>query len=173
MAKNPLQAQLLKAGLVKQQDIKTVNTQQKKTGDDGSEAARLAREALAEKQARDRALAEAAKEAQRQKELAAQVRQIILHARVSRAGGDVPYHFTDGKSVKKLNVTRALADQLSWGQLAVVRFDDHYELVPARAAEKLRERNPEVVVALHVPESNRPAEDDPYADYKIPDDLMW
>lgn len=173
MAKNPLQAQLLKAGLVKQQDIKTVNKQQQKSGDDGSEAARLAREAQAGKQARDRALAEAAKEAQRQKEIAAQVRQIILHARVARTGGEVAYHFTDGKSVKKLNVTQTLADQLSWGQLAIVRFEEHYELVPSRAADKLRERDAAVVVAQHVPDAAVNAEDDPYADYKIPDDLMW
>jgi len=177
MAKNPLQDQLLKAGLVKTQDIKNVNKQQQKKAKQDpavlNEAAMLAQKAQAEKLARDRALAEQQKEAQRQKEIAAQIKQIIEHSKQNRGAADVAYHFTDGKSVKKIYVTKELSDQLSRGQLAVVKWEERYELVPKKVAEKIMERDARYVVALHKPDTQIPAEDDPYADYKIPDDLMW
>lgn len=178
MAKNPLQEQLLKAGLVKQQDIKNVNKQQQKKAkaDPASvvnEAALLVQQAQAEKLARDRALAEQAKEALRLKEITAQIRQIIQHSRLPRNAGEVAYHFTDGKIIKKLYVTQELSDQLSKGRLAIVKLDDKYELVPAKVAEKIRERDASYVIALHVPEKKVVDEEDPYADYQIPDDLMW
>lgn len=178
MAKNPLQDQLLKAGLVKKQDIKTVNKQQEKQAkkDPASvvnEAALLAQQAAAEKLARDRALAEQQKEALRQKEIAAQIRQIIQHSRIDRSQGDVAYHFTEGKTVKKLYVTQTYWDQLSKGQLAIVKLDDKFELVPAKVAEKIIERDGSYLIALHQPENKVVDEDDPYAAYQIPDDLMW
>lgn len=52
-------------------------------------------------------------------------------------------------------------------------LDQKYELVPLKVAEKIRELDASVVIALHVPEKKPVAEDDPYADYQIPDDLMW
>ncbi|CBL46024.1 Conserved hypothetical protein [gamma proteobacterium HdN1] len=177
MAKNPLQDQLLKAGLVKKQDIKNVNKQQQKQAKIDpavlNEAAELAKKAQAEKLERDRALAEQQKLEQQQKALAAQVRQIIQHSRIVREQGDVAYHFKDGKSVKKLYVTQKLWDELSAGKLAIARQDDVYELVPAVVAEKLQERGPAALVAWHKPEKAAVDEDDPYAAYQIPDDLMW
>lgn len=178
MAKNPLQDQLLKAGLIKAQDIKKVNKQQQKQAKQDpaavtNEAALLVQQAQAEKLARDRALAEQQKEALRQKEIAAQIKQIIEHSRQMRGAGDVAYHFTDGKTVKKLHVTKELSEQLSKGRLAIVKWGDKYELVPTKVAEKISERDASVVIALHKPEKPLVEEDDPYADYKIPDDLMW
>lgn len=177
MAKNPLQSQLLKAGLVKQQDVKNVNKQQQKQAkqnpDTVNEAAQLVQQAQAEKLARDKALAEQQKEQQRQKEIVAQIRQIIQHSRIGREQGDVPYNFTDGKTIKKLYVTQKLSDELSKGKLAIVKLDDKYELVPTKVAEKILERDTAVVIALHKPEKQLVDEDDPYAAYQIPDDLMW
>lgn len=178
MAKNPLQDQLLKAGLVKKQDIKNVNKQQQKQVKKDpaaavNEAALLAQQAQAEKLAKDRALAEQQKEASRLKEIAAQIRQIIQHSRIRREQGEVAYHFTDGKLVKKLYVTQPLWDQLSKGQLAIVKLDDVYELVPTKVAEKIVERDAGYLIALHKPDTKPADEDDPYAAYQIPDDLMW
>lgn len=178
MAKNPLQDQLLKAGLVKKQDIKTVNKQQQKQVKKDpaaavNEAALLVQQAQAEKLARDRALAEQQKEALRQKEISAQIRQIIQHSRIHREQGEVAYHFTDGKVIKKLYVNQDLSEQLSKGRLAIVKLDDKYELVPAKVADKIAERDAGYVIALHVPETKTVDEDDPYAAYQIPDDLMW
>lgn len=178
MAKNPLQDQLLKAGLVKKQDIKNVNKQQQKQAKQDpaavvNEAAVLVQQAQAEKLARDRALAGQHKEALRQREIAAQIRQIIQHSRIPRGEGDVAYHFTEGKTIKKLYMTQHLSEQLSKGRLAIVKLDDKFELVPTKVAEKIIERDAAVVIALHQPETKTVDEDDPYAAYQIPDDLMW
>jgi tetraacyldisaccharide-1-P 4'-kinase len=43
-------------------------------------------------------------------------------------------------------------------------------------AERIAERDPTVVLVLNRPDAapaKTPAEDDPYADYPVPDDLMW
>ena len=53
-----------------------------------------------------------------------------------------------------------------------VRLGDATELVPKVVADKIAERNPDIVVRVKKADTV-PAEDDPYADYKIPDDLMW
>jgi len=49
-----------------------------------------------------------------------------------------------------------------------------YEVIPREAALKIQERDPRRIVQLNVlVESKTPEEDDPYAAYQIPDDLMW
>jgi uncharacterized protein YaiL (DUF2058 family) len=40
-------------------------------------------------------------------------------------------------------------------------------------ARKIAERDPETVIELNQQDDSASAEDDPYADYKIPDDLTW
>jgi uncharacterized protein YaiL (DUF2058 family) len=128
---------------------------------------------LADKAERDRELARQQNELAAQKAVAAQIRQMIEHNRIQRPVGDIAYNFVDGKTIKKLNLPQKLVDQLSWGQLAIVKLDDKYELIPAKAAKKISERDPAAVIALAVPQANVVAEDDPYADFQVPDDLMW
>ena len=48
-----------------------------------------------------------------------------------------------------------------------------YEVIPREAALKIQERDPQRIVQLNVQTEEAAAEDDPYAAYKIPDDLMW
>jgi uncharacterized protein len=48
-----------------------------------------------------------------------------------------------------------------------------YELLPAAAAEKIMQRDALVIVLLNRNEQAAVDEDDPYASYQIPDDLMW
>ena len=43
--------------------------------------------------------------------------------------------------------------------------------MPTTVAEKIRQRDEAAVVLLN--DRNVQDEDDPYADYPIPDDLMW
>jgi len=59
------------------------------------------------------------------------------------------------------------------GRLVIVVLDGVAELVPKVVGEKIAECAPEVVVAVKKAASGQPAEDDPYADYKIPDDFTW
>jgi len=116
------------------------------------------------------------KDAQRlEKELRAQVRDLIQRHQVNDPKADIAYHFVEGEFVKEISVNAKQKQQLSNGFLAITVLDDAYYLVPTPIAEKLLERVPETVVDLGKKEektTNDPY-DDPYADYPIPDDLMW
>ncbi len=181
--RSTLQDQLLKAGLVDEKALKQAKkakqAQQQKVAKnqrhlETDEAKLLAQKALAEKAERDRLLNQQHNEQLLQRAIAAQIRQLIERNRVSR-GGDVTYNFADGKLIKKMQVNQKLSEQIQRGQLAIVRLDDGYELIPAAAAAKIRERDAACVVVCNTPAASVPGvvDDDPYADFQIPDDLMW
>ena len=63
---------------------------------------------------------------------------------------------------------------MSRDQIVIISLgDESFELVPKTVASKIAERNPKYVVANDIKAEQAPAEDDPYADYQIPDDLSW
>ena len=45
--------------------------------------------------------------------------------------------------------------------------------MPAAALEKIRERAPAFAVETPQDAPSKPDENDPYADYQVPDDLIW
>lgn len=115
--------------------------------------------------------------AKRQQELArretvGQIRQLIEGARIELKGGEVDYNFTHGKTVHKLFVTQELHTQLAAGFAAVVSLDGSFGVVPRTVADKIIERDASFVVVLNDGTQTEDV-DDEYADYKIPDDLMW
>lgn len=180
--RSTLQDQLLKAGLVDEKAIKQAKkqkqSQQQKVAKsqrhvETDEAKLLAQKALADKAERDRLLNQQHNEQMMQRAIVAQIRQLIENNRQSRGDGSVAYNFADGKLVKKILVNQKLVDQIQRGQLAIVRLDEKYELIPVRAAEKIRERDAGCVVVCNTPQQGLHVDDDPYADFQIPDDLMW
>jgi len=172
-----LKAQLLKSGLADAKRAKKVHQQQLEAGKHAKdETKEQVQKAMAEKAERDRLLNLQRKEEQEKKAIVAQIKQLIETNKIDRKGCEVAYQFTDDKKIKKLYVTELLLNQLAKGQIAVVRFADAYELVPARVAEKIAMRDAALVVVLNqAPANNNEQipEEDPYANYQIPDDLMW
>ncbi|PIE40692.1 MAG: nucleoprotein/polynucleotide-associated enzyme [Gammaproteobacteria bacterium] len=175
-----LQDQLLKAGVVdkgKAQKIKKDKHRSAKQAPKGqqqdSEARRLAEKARQEKLEKDKEKNRKLKEAAEQKAIQAQLKQLVEMNRIDRAGGEVSYQFSHGKAIKKMYVTEQQQLLLTRGRIAIVEFQDGYELVPAPVAEKIAQRDEHKIVLLNTPESNQVDEDDPYAEYQIPDDLMW
>jgi uncharacterized protein YaiL (DUF2058 family) len=177
---NSLQDQLLKAGLADAKQAKKSKAgkppkkkKKRSGGPELSDSARAARQAMAEKAARDRELNQQRKAEAEQNALRAQVRQLIEQNRLDRDGGDLGYHFQDGTKLRKLYVTPAILDQLAKGRADVVRLDDgQYEVVPAEVAEKIRARDSGCVMPRNTA-TTEPDEDDPYKDFQVPDDLMW
>jgi len=175
-----LQDQLLNAGIVDKKKAKQIKQEQRKEArsrpkgqvqvDENKEQAKRA---LAEKTQRDRQLNKRQQDEVEKKAIQAQIIQLIKMNRVDRQKGDVAYQFTDGTRIKKLYVTQQLQNDLSKGRLAIAKLGDSYELLPAPAAEKIMQRDAQVIVLLNRNESIEVDEDDPYADYQIPDDLMW
>jgi len=174
--------QLQKSGLVDEKKAKKARQEQhkgrKQKTKKGAPAAvtesqLLAQKARADKVARDRQLNQQKKEQQERKAITAQIRQLIENNAVKGADGDIAYHFNDANVVKSLYVSAAVHKSLSAGRLLIVRLDQAYEMVPWQVAEKIRQRDEHCVIQP-VPASEPVLDDeDPYADYQIPDDLMW
>ncbi len=184
MAKaNPLQEQLLKAGLVKKAKVAEVAREQIKArhGKGPSKPSDIQRDvehARAEKAERDRALAAEHKAKTRIAEGASQARQIIDDKKVPRAG-ELEYRFTVDGAIRTLLVNEDLRKQLSSGALVIARLGDRYELLPRAAADKVRERDPGMIVLDHgkqsdaTPADSSSDDDAYYARFKVPDDLTW
>ncbi len=182
--RNPLQDQLLKAGLVKKDKVaKAVREQNRKLHAKGPAKAVVdpdqidTDKLLAERAERDRALAAERNAHTRASELRAQVRQIVEAHKIPREG-EIDYRFTDGEVIRSMLVNETLRGQLAKGVLVIVRHGDSHELVPRSAAEKIRERDPGAIVLDHGRgEEDRDAdagEDDAYySQFKVPDDLVW
>ncbi|MBU1308458.1 MAG: DUF2058 domain-containing protein [Gammaproteobacteria bacterium] len=175
---NALKEQLLKAGLADAKKLKAVKkakhqekVQAGKNKAVVNEASLLAEQSRQQQVARDRELNQQKQAELQKKAIAAQVRQLINNNTI-KAQGDVAYNFTDGKLVKRLYVNNKLHDELSRGLLAIAKQDEHYALVPAAVAEKIQQRQSDSIIVLNV-KQQQVNEDDPYADYQIPDDLMW
>ena len=178
---NSLQDQLLKAGLVDEQQVKQARSSKRKKGKKAGgkvgsedENRRRLREAAAEKARRDSELNRKHREEARRKAEANELRQLIHTNRIPRAEGELAYSFLDGDSVKRIYVTADQQRKLAGGQLALVRQDTGYELLLPDVAERVRERNEQLIVVLNKPGDDEDGEGNgDYADYKVPDDLMW
>jgi len=175
---NSLKDQLLKAGLVKKADVKRAPkkkapTPAKKNRNKASEATLRAQRAMLNKAKKDKALNERRRLEAEKKALQAQIKQLVDSAKLERREGETPYNFTHKKKVKTIYVTAEQHAQLSKDQLAIVAVTkESFELVPKKAAEQIAQRDSSFIVKVDHSKTV-PNEDDPYADYQIPDDLVW
>lgn len=177
MAKS-LQDQLLKAGLankkqaVRAKKAKNSKEKLKRAGVDVTdEAAQLAKQAESDKLVKDRELNRQKTELANQQAIQAQIKQLINLNRISERG-HTEFRFPEGNLVKTLLLTDRQRLAVVNGQLAVVKFDDAYDIVPRKVAVKIAERDETRVLVCHDDSGDIP-EDDEYADYQVPDDLMW
>ena len=175
-----LQDQLLKAGLADQKKAKAIRNekhkqrkQQPKGTAQVNETENRARQAREEKAEHDRQLNLKRQQEADKKAIRAQIRQLVETNRLDRSRGETSYQFVHDKKIKKLYVDDMMADQLSRGRLAIVFVNDQYEIVAEGVARKIIERDELAVVALHDRKEDDLGDDDPYAGYEIPDDLMW
>ena len=174
---NSLQAQLLKAGLVDEKKLKQAQRAKKKAAKNTPEkvhdTAAAVEKARADKAERDRQLNQQRQEEAARREREAQAKQLIEQAKLDRSGGDTAYQFVAKNKIKKIYVTAEQFDKLSRGKLGIVRLSGHFEVIPLDIAEKVAERAPHWPVIIAKIETEQAEEDDPYADFKVPDDLMW
>lgn len=175
--KNALQAQLLKAGLVDKNKAKKINKQTahaKRTGDAAvDEAKKSVAKAKAEKLEKDQQLNKQKQQALEEKTLKANIAQMINQHQINDIEGEIAYNFSDNGKIKKLYITQKLFDQIVAGHVNIAKLEeDSYALLPHPLATRINEK-----MAGFIIETNDKAdeidEDDPYAAYVIPDDLMW
>ena len=175
-----LQDQFLKAGLVNknkakqlQQDKTKQQKIERRTGTQTVDEAKLAAAELQRKNAeRARELNAQRDAAAQQKAIMAQIVQLVQKNRQNKGNGDVAYNFTHGAKIERIYVSNAVQEHLMAGRLVIVRLGDNTELVPRVIADKIAERDASLVVRAK--KSAAPVEeDDPYAAFQSPDDLMW
>lgn len=175
-----LQEQLLKAGLVDKKKVKRAHQDKSKqtkierrTGKQSvNETRAAALEAQQKNIERTRELNAQRIAAVREKEIQAQIVQMVQQNRQSQGRGDIAYNFTYDKKIERIYVSSEIHAHLVAGRLVIVRLGSATELVPRNVADKIAERDPSLIVQVNRP-GNQIDEDDPYADFPIPDDLMW
>lgn len=179
---NSLIDQLKKTGLVDKKKAHKVKHEQYKNkkqkakkgaAEELDEAKLLAQKAQADKVERDRQINQQKQEEAERKAIAAQIIQLIETNRVTEREGDVTYNFTDANVVKRIFVSEAIYKHLMSGKLAIAKLGEAYELVPIAVAEKIKQRDASCIIMNDDTVVSEADEDDPYADYEIPDDLMW
>lgn len=134
-----------------------------------------AQQAQAAKIARDLDLNRKQREKAQRRALTAEIRQLVEQNRIPRIESEEYFNFIDRKKVRRMGVNADVRSQLMSGALMIVRHDGFYAIVPAEIAARIKERDPEFVVPLELAaaDSESAAEDDPYKDHIVPDDLMW
>lgn len=167
-----LKDQLLKAGLVNEKQLKQANHEKRKAKGSAPAQPLVDKGQLSAKAERDRELNHKCQEEAERKALHAQIKQIVETHRLTDIEGDIPFNFTDGTRIKRLYLKREIQEQVIAGTLIIVRQGGRYHLVRPDIAEMIRERNAASIITLDSA-AETPAEDDPYAAYKVPDDLIW
>jgi len=177
-----LREQLLKAGLVTEQQAQRADRDRKRQqysaprGRKAQAAPSLqelsARRAAAEKAEKAAELNRRKQEKLERRAKFAEIRQLVEQHQVPRVDTDDNYNFQDGVRIRRIAVTPQLREQLVRGDLAIVRNDGRYAFVPAAIGEQIGGRVERALIHLNRPGA-APDPDDPYKDHVIPDDLIW
>jgi hypothetical protein len=176
-----LSDQLLKAGLASKSKAQKLNSEQRRKKkqqhkdlpvDDPLQV--LAQQAVAERKERDRALNRRQQELRLEKEARARSKQIIEQHCLKDVAGEVEFNFAVAGKVKKLYINQRAHQGLVRGSLSICMRDGDFVLIPTAIAAKLHDPDNLLVIKLSTSVQDETAGgDDPYADYQIPDDLMW
>ena len=179
---NPFQDQLLKAGLVTKQQVLDAKRDKNKHNKQQrapkgtvaiTETALKAQQIAEQKADQARELNKIKQEQVRGKAIAAEIIQLINSHHIKRdASCDIAYNFEHDKKIKSIYVNAEMRKQIIQGKLGIICLDGKIELVQKSIAEKIMQRNANYIV-LFAESQQAPDANDPYANYPIPDDLMW
>ena len=180
-----LQDQLLKAGLTTKQKTRQANAdkrkknKQKRSGvEHGATLQEQVKEDLvvskATKLAKDIALNDEKKSELANKEQQLRIKQILEHHQLKGVKGESEYNYTFDNKVKKLALNTMTHKALVNGRLALCGLNETTYLVTSETAEKVSSLDSRLILVQNDKIETLAVDDeDPYADYQIPDDLMW
>jgi uncharacterized protein YaiL (DUF2058 family) len=183
-----LRDQLLKLGLANKQQAKQATAHKPKPSRHQpakpDPAATAAQRAQAAKLLRDQELNRKEQAKLEARARAAQLRQLIDQHRLPPLQTDDYFSFMNGQRIARVPVDAERRAGLSAGTLLIASFAGRYDIIPASAAERLRERDPAVVIDPNAPVGNNTGNntgnantaadaEDPYKDFVVPDDLTW
>ncbi len=176
--KNALQAQLLKSGLVDNKKAKKLSKQaqhEQRTGQSNQADLKASIEqSQLEKQTKDQQLNAEKQRQLEEKTLKANIIQMIGQHKIRDVDGDIIYQFIDENKVKKVYLNQQVYNALVKGTLVIAKENEQYAYLPQALAERIDQKM-EGFILWNKSEDNQQStdEEDPYAAYVIPDDLMW
>jgi uncharacterized protein len=176
-----LRDQLLKAGLINKKQANEAERQQQrqerppgkhKPAEVTADRPPARPPAQSAKATRDQALNRQRQEAAERKAKLAQIKQLIEQNRVPTVENGEYYNFVDGSKVRRIVVNTSIRDQLCRGEIAIVRHEGRYDLVPTAIATRIRERDARAFISSGVGKDS-PHSDEGYQGFSVPDDLIW
>lgn len=179
---NPFQEQFLKAGVVTKQQVQKANQakskkrkqQRSKKSAVVDETVMNARQVTKNKAKYDRGLNRKKEEDARKKALSTEINQLISQNLIKRDEScDIAYHFEHNNKINRLYVNQEMKQKIIQGSYGIARITGRYELVPKDIAMKIQQRNEKRVILFSDEKEAGANENDPYADFQIPDDLTW
>jgi len=181
---NALQEQLLKAGLASKQKVKNARTQQRRDKkanvDDGSAALKQQiaeqklQQAIKDKQLNEQRFKETSEKGQ----VKGLITEFTRFAITLPKDAETKFNYTLDNKIYSVYVNDKIQAQLLNGSLGIIRYEDKSYLVPHKLAVRVKLLVPQWCGYLWDETAKNALEqvsdaDDPYADYAIPDDLMW
>lgn len=178
MVKNALQAQLLKAGLVDNKKAKKLSKQaqhEHRTGQSNeAELKANIEKAQQDKLQKDQSLNQEKQKILEQKALVASIVQMIKQHKIKDSDGEISYQFIDNNKIKKVYISQQVYNALVSGSLVVAKDQESYAYLPKPLADKINQKMEGFILVNNSEKNDETTEEnDPYADYVIPDDLMW
>lgn len=178
-----LQDQLLKAGLadkkqsqkIKQEKRKKAKIQRTQKRVETNQTKESVQRAVDAKKEKDRELNQATKALAEKKAIAHQIAQIVEMNKLNVQDGEIVFNFTHENKIKRIYVTQSIQDNIQNGKLVIAVQGDGYAVIPKQAGDKISQRDDSVVIFEANGDDAQASteEDDWYADFKVPDDLMW
>jgi uncharacterized protein YaiL (DUF2058 family) len=177
-----LQEQLLKAGLTTEHKAKVAKSEKRKAQkkkkkkgatSDPSDLQKHIEQTKLEQQKKAEELNKAKQTELKEKEQVARVKQILEHHNQDEIRGDVTFNFTYKNKVKELDVNEQTKQALAKGRLAICVLEEQFYVLQDEPARKIAEVDEKYIVFHVEDENNGPDDDDPYAGYEVPDDLVW
>jgi uncharacterized protein len=177
-----LRDQLLKAGLINKKQANEAERQQQRQERQPSPKQRPAvnpprplapqADVQSAKAARDQALNRQQHEKAERKARLAQIKQLIEQNRLPTVENGEFYNFVDGHKIRRIAVNASMRDRLCRGEIAIVRHEGRYDLVPTAIATRIRERDECAFIASGVSRESSHS-DEAYQGFSVPDDLIW
>ncbi len=113
------------------------------------------------------------------KALRAEIKQLLKTNKLNNKEGEIAYNYVIAGQVKRFFITEKQQIDLKAGNLVIVNWNAISYLISTEAKQALRKLHPTIEVAsVDMPSSadkteKKKDDNDPYADYAIPDDISW
>lgn len=165
--KGSLQEQLLKSGLIDEERLNSVKKPAKRP-------AKKKRKPPAKAKQHTAPVKPAIQEDPKKlKELRVEVKKLLRSHKLNDKAGEIAYNYTINNQVKRFFVNEKQQKGLIEGTLAIANWNEISYLIPSDSIKELHALYPKLDITVAETQSNTIDENDPYADYAIPDDIKW